>query len=230
MTKSNAKRKHRSKHSVLKTLLIVVLSIILAFLALTIGISGFTISSTRNNVHTIAQVEEQGIHADAIVVLGASVFANGTPSDILADRLEVAADLYKAGAAPTIIVSGDNRESHYNESDAMKDYCVELGIPSDAVYIDHAGYDTYASIYRAHYEYGANSVMVVTQAYHLYRALAIAQGLGMQATGVAADKGDYDNQMMYSIREAIARDKDFFQTLLKLPPEDATQPIERGDE
>ncbi len=230
MTKSNAKRKHRSKHSVLKTLLIVVLSIILAFLALTIGISGFTISSTRNNVHTIAQVEEQGIHADAIVVLGASVFANGTPSDILADRLEVAADLYKAGAAPTIIVSGDNRESHYNESDAMKDYCVELGIPSDAVYIDHAGYDTYASIYRAHYEYGANSVMVVTQAYHLYRALAIAQGLGMQAIGVAADKGDYDNQMMYSIREAIARDKDFFQTLLKLPPEDATQPIERGDE
>lgn len=230
MTKPNAKRKHRSKHSVLKTLLIVVLSIILAFLALTIGISGFTISSTRNNVHTIAQVEEQGIHADVIVVLGASVFANGTPSDILADRLEVAADLYKAGAAPTIIVSGDNRESHYNESDAMKDYCVELGIPSDAVYIDHAGYDTYASIYRAHYEYGANSVMVVTQAYHLYRALAIAQGLGMQATGVAADKGDYDNQMMYSIREAIARDKDFFQTLLKLPPEDANQPIERGDE
>ncbi len=230
MKKSNAKRKHRSKHSVLKTLLIVVLSALLAFLALTIGISGFTISSTRNNVHTIAQVEEQGIHADAIVVLGASVFDNGTPSDIRSDRLEVAADLYKAGAAPTIIVSGDNRESHYNESDAMKDYCVELGIPSDAVYIDHAGYDTYASIYRAHYEYGANSVMVVTQAYHLYRALAIAQGLGMQATGVAADKGDYDNQMMYSIREAIARDKDFFQTFLKLPPEDADQPIERGRE
>ena len=73
-------------------------------------------------------------------------------------------------------------------------------------------------------------MLVVTKAYHLYRALAIAQGLGMQATGVAADKGDYDNQMMYSIREAIARDKDFFQTLLKLPPEDATQPIERGDE
>ncbi len=109
----------------------------------------------------------------------------------------------------------------------MKNYCVELGIPASAVYIDHAGYDTYASIYRARFTYGANSLIVVTQAYHLYRALAIAQWFDMEATGVAADKGSYDNQWMYSVREALARDKDFFQTLLKLPPEDADQPIER---
>lgn len=211
----------------LRRILIIAFSLLLVFFVATIGINGFIIGSTRDDVHTIAQVEERGIHADAIVVLGASVFANGTPSDILADRLEVATDLYKSGAADAIIVSGDNRDSHYNESDAMKNYCVELGIPASSVYMDHAGYDTYASIYRAHYVYGANSLIVVTQAYHLYRALAIAQGLGMEAAGVAADKGSYENQLMYSVREALARDKDFFQTLLKLPPEDADQPIER---
>lgn len=211
----------------LRSIIIVALSMVVLFFALTIGINGYMISSTRNDVHTIAQVEELDLNADAIVVLGASVYADGRPSDILADRLEVAADLYKAGAAPAIIVSGDNRDNHYNESDAMKKYCVELGVSADDIYIDHAGYDTYSSMYRAHYVYGANSVMVVTQAYHLYRALAIAQGLGMSATGIAADKGEYDNQFMYSIREAIARDKDFFQTLLKLPPEDADQPIDR---
>ena len=80
---------------ILRIVLIATFSLLLAFLVATIGINGYIISSTRDDIHTIAQVEERGIHADAIVVLGASVFANGTPSDILADRLEVAADLLK---------------------------------------------------------------------------------------------------------------------------------------
>lgn len=153
-------------------------------------------------------------------MLGASVYADGTPSDILADRLEVASDLYLSGAASTIIVSGDNTDAHYNESDAMKDYCVKLGVPAAAVEVDGNGYDTYASIWRARNVYGAQSIIVVTQAYHLYRALAIANGLGLQAWGVPADKGDYDNQAAYSIRENMARVKDFFQTLLGVPPAD----------
>ncbi len=218
---------HKKKRpgSTLRTVLIVCLSLVLLFFGGSIGIYSYVIHSTKDHVHTIAQIEAQRIKADAIVVLGASVYADGTPSPILADRLEVAADLYFAGAAPVIIVSGDNREAHYNESDAMKDYCVELGVPAQDIYVDHAGYDTYASIYRAHFTYGAQSLMVVTQAYHLYRALAIAQGLGVEAYGVAADKGMYDNQTMYSLREVFARDKDFFQALLKLPPEEPDQPI-----
>lgn len=194
--------------------------------AVIVGLSHYVVDSTKDDVRTIAQIEEQGIHADAIVVLGASVYADGTPSDILADRLEVAADLYAAGAAPAIIVSGDNRDSHYNESDAMKAYCVALGVPEDAVQVDRAGYDTYDSIWRAQGVYGANSVIVVTQAYHLYRALSIAEGLGMQAWGVPADKGEYDNQTAYSARENMARVKDLVQTLMRLQPEDAEQPIQ----
>lgn len=182
-----------------------------------------TVASTRDDVHTVDALADA--HADAVVVLGASVFADGTPSDILADRLEVAVDLYAAGAADVIIVSGDNRDSHYNESDAMKLYCVELGVPADDVLVDHAGYDTYSSMYRARSVYGADSVVVVTQAYHLYRALATAQGLGMEAEGVPADKGAYDDQLSYSLREVAARTKDFVQTMLRVVPEDADQPM-----
>lgn len=198
-------------------------ALVVALGALVVFANVYTVASTRDNVHTIAQLE--GVQADAVVVLGASVFADGTPSDILADRLEVAVDLYKADAASVIIVSGDNRDAHYNESDAMKAYCVSLGVPEEDVYVDHAGYDTYSSMYRACYVYGAESVIVVTQAYHLYRALACAQGLGMDAQGVAADKGSYDNQLNYSLREVAARTKDFLQTLLKVPPAEPSQPL-----
>lgn len=199
------------------------LAIVVLAVAFVVVANVYVIASTRDDVRTVAQLE--GVGSDAVVVLGASVFADGTPSDILADRLEVACDLYKAGAARSIIVSGDNRDAHYNESDAMKDYCVSLGVPAEAVYVDHAGYDTYSSMYRAHYVYGAQSVIVVTQAYHLYRALASAQGLGMDALGVAADKGTYDNQLAYSLREIPARTKDFAQTLLRIPPAEPTQPM-----
>lgn len=201
------------------------IALLIAFVLATIAINAYCILGTRDQVHTIAQVQQSAVTADAIVVLGASVLPDGRPSDILADRLETAADLYFAGAAPVIIASGDNRDSHYNESDAMKDYLITLGVPADAVYVDHAGYDTYGSIYRATFTYGARSMLIVTQAYHLYRALMIANLLGSDATGVASDKGAYDNQKQYSLRDVFARDKDFAQALLKVSPEDAAQPI-----
>lgn len=218
-------REKVARKGILRRIFTVLLGAVVIFAAFSASVSAYILASTRNDVHTIAQIEESGAHAQAILVLGASVLPSGKPSDILADRLEVAADLFLAGAADQIIVSGDNREAHYNESDAMKAYCVSLGVPADDVVVDHAGYDTYASVYRAKHVYGADDVMIVTQAYHLYRALAIAQGLGMIAQGVAADKGAYDNQMSYSLREVIARDKDFLQTLFRIPPEDASQPM-----
>lgn len=163
-------------------------------------------------------LDKSTVPADAIVVLGASVYADGTPSDILADRLEVAADLYKAGAASKIIASGDNRTEHYNESDSMKAYLVKLGVPEKDIEADAQGYDTYSSIYRARFVYGAEKIVLVSQAYHLYRALMISNLLGANSLGVAADKGTYDNQTEYSIRDCLARDKDFIISILKLPP------------
>lgn len=190
-----------------------------------------TVATTRAQVRTVdafaREVQQQPV--DAVVVLGASVYPDGTPSDMLADRLEVAVDLYQAGAAKAIIVSGDNRSSHYNESDAMKAYCVALGVPSQDVFVDHGGVGTYESMYRARHLFGAQRIVVVTQAYHLYRAMFAADCLGMQAWGVPCDKGAYDNQRAYSIREVLARTKDFYAALLRLPVDTAGEAVSLND-
>lgn len=190
-----------------------------------------TIAATRGNVCTVARAAEmlEDRPADAVVVLGASVYPDGTPSDILADRLEVAVDLYREGAVRAIIVSGDNRSSHYNESDAMKAFCVEAGVPSKNVYVDHGGVGTYESVYRARHVFGAERVIVATQAYHLYRAMFAAECLGMETWGVACDKGAYDNQQMYSAREVAARTKDFYASLLHLPVNTAGETVSLDD-
>lgn len=190
-----------------------------------------TVTATRGDVHTVSRTAEilADDPADAVVVLGASVYADGRPSDILADRLEVAVDLYREGAARTIIVSGDNRSSHYNESDAMKAFCVEAGVPSEDVYVDRGGVGTYESMYRARHVFGAERIVVATQAYHLYRAMFAADCLGMEAWGVACDKGSYDNQQAYSAREIMARTKDFYAALLRLPVDTFGETVSLGD-
>lgn len=223
-------KKHRGARRVLVALLLLGLAAVAVVALANLA----TVASTRGQVRTVATAADElsGNPADAVVVLGASVYPDGTPSDILADRLEVAVDLYKAGAAKAIICSGDNRTSHYNESDAMKAYCVSLGVPSEDVYVDHAGNTTYESLYRARHLFGAQRIIVATQAYHLYRALFAADQLGMEARGVATDKGAYDDQLKYSVREIAARTKDFFVALLQMPVALEEAPIsldESGD-
>lgn len=223
-----------TKHRAVKRILITLLLMVLAAVAVVALANLATVATTRGQVRTVATAADElaGNPADAVVVLGASVYPDGTPSDILADRLEVAVDLYKAGAAKAIICSGDNRTSHYNESDAMKAYCVSLGVPSEDVYVDHAGNTTYESLYRARHLFGAQRIIVATQAYHLYRALFAADQLGMEAWGVATDKGAYDDQLKYSMREVAARTKDFFAALAHVPVPIEEDPIslnESGD-
>ena len=173
-----------------------------------------TVVATRGSVHTVPQVaaELAAAPADAVVVLGASVHADGTPSDILADRLEVAVDLYKAGAAR-----------------AVKAFCVEAGVPSEDVYVDRGGVGTYESMYRARAVFGAERIIVATQAYHLYRAMFTADCLGMETWGVACDKGAYDNQQMYSVREVMARTKDFYAARLHLPVDTVGETVSLHD-
>ncbi|MDR0514967.1 MAG: YdcF family protein [Coriobacteriaceae bacterium] len=155
--------------------------------------------------------------AQCILVLGASVLPDGTPSGILQDRLDVAIRLYEAGAAPKMIMSGDNGTASYNEVQAMKAYAVAQGVPSEDIFCDHAGFSTYESMYRAANLFGVERMVVVTQSYHLYRALYAANGLGIDAVGVPSDVRSYQQQLWFDLREVFARSKDFFQTLLKLP-------------
>ncbi|WP_303251182.1 vancomycin high temperature exclusion protein [uncultured Senegalimassilia sp.] len=167
---------------------------------------------------SIVSADEASISsADAIVVLGASVFADGTPSGILQDRLDDGIALYFAGVAPKLIMSGDNGTESYNEVRVMKQYAIAQGVPSEDIFCDHAGFSTYESMYRAKYVFGCQRIVVATQTYHLYRALWSAKSLGMQATGVPSDYHEYQKQLQYDIREVPARTKDFFKALFRMP-------------
>lgn len=167
---------------------------------------------------SIVNADEANISsADAIVVLGASVFADGTPSGILQDRLDDGVALYFAGVAPKLIMSGDNGTESYNEVRVMKQYAIAQGVPSEDIFCDHAGFSTYESMYRAKYVFGCQRIVVATQTYHLYRALWSAKSLGMQATGVPSDYHEYQKQLQYDIREVPARTKDFFKVLFRMP-------------
>ncbi|MDO4502010.1 MAG: ElyC/SanA/YdcF family protein [Coriobacteriia bacterium] len=180
------------------------------------GANALVMTATSDAI--VGQADARSRAADAIVVLGASVNPDGTPSDILRARLDDAVALYKEGAGRKVIASGDNRELHYNESQAMKRYLVEHGVPSQDVFCDYAGFSTYESMYRAKNVFGAKSIVVATQEYHLPRALFAAKALGMEALGVApAGEGAYDDQFSYDLREIPARAKDAVQALLNAP-------------
>ena len=146
---------------------------------------------------------------DCIIVLGCQVKADGSLSKMLRDRLITGVELYKRGAAPKLLMSGDHGREDYDEVAAMKGYAIENGIPSEDVFMDHAGFSTYETVWRAKEIFGADKVIIVTQEYHLYRALYIADKLGVEAYGVAADLSAYGGQYIRDFREILARNKDF---------------------
>jgi len=149
--------------------------------------------------------------ADAILVLGAYVFPDGTVSFMLYDRLNEAYELYTSGKAGKILVSGDHGRKDYDEVNAMKKFLIDKNVPEEDVFMDHAGFNTYESIYRARDIFQVKKVIIVTQEYHLTRAVFIARVLGLEAYGVASDQHDYGEIMkIYRLREVVARNKDFF--------------------
>ena len=155
---------------------------------------------------------------DCILVLGCFVREDGTPSAMLNDRLRRGVELYKSGASPKLLMSGDHGQTEYNEVQAMKRYAIDNGVPSEDVFMDHAGFSTYESIYRARDVFGAKKVLIVTQEYHLYRALYIAKSLGLEAYGVASDYQTYSGQTNRDVREVLARVKDFGTSVFKPKP------------
>ncbi|MDD2234278.1 MAG: ElyC/SanA/YdcF family protein [Desulfitobacteriaceae bacterium] len=148
--------------------------------------------------------------ADAVLVLGAYVFPDGTTSSMLNDRLSQGYELYKTGKAPKILVSGDHGQKDYDEVNAMKSFLKDRGVPGQDVFMDHAGFSTYESVYRARDVFKVQRVIIVTQEYHLMRAVFLAREMGLEAYGIASDKHDYGQAMkFYKVREIAARNKDF---------------------
>lgn len=150
---------------------------------------------------------------EAIVVLGAGLRADGTPSNMLEDRLKGAIELYKSGVAPVIILSGDCSGEDYDEVSSMKKYCIQNGVPESAIVRDDKGFSTFETMHNVVKEMGYKKIMVVTQKYHLYRAVYLAKRMGADAKGFSTDYRDYIflAQRKRDLREFAARMKDFFK-------------------
>lgn len=150
---------------------------------------------------------------DAIVVLGAGLKADGTPSNMLKDRLNGAIEIYKKGVAPKIIVSGDCSGEYYDEVSAMRKYCIDNGVPDGDIIRDDNGFSTYETMDNVVRRMGYKKIMVVTQKYHIYRSVYIARRMGANADGFSTDSLDYIflAQRYREIREMAARFKDFFK-------------------
>lgn len=162
---------------------------------------------------------------DCIIVLGCLVHNNISPSRMLKDRLTVGIELYRSGAAPKILMSGDHGRTKYDEVNVMKNVAVENGVPSEDVFMDHAGFSTYETMYRAKEIFGAKKVIIVTQQYHLSRAVYDAKALGLDAYGVSATLQSYGQESYDNTREAAARCKDFLYCIFKPKPTYLGEPI-----
>jgi SanA protein len=202
---------------------VVVFSVLFSVLACT---TALIVNQHVESVGTKYILNESEVpDADAILVLGAYVFPNGTVSTMLNDRLTAGYELYEQGKAPKLIVSGDHGQKDYDEVNSMKSFLKDKGVPNQDVFMDHAGFSTYESMYRARDIFKVQKLIIVTQDYHLMRAVYVARALGMEAYGVAADKRDYRGMGMYKLREIAARNKDFLWTKVIKP-----EPTFLGDE
>lgn len=200
----------------MKKILKIGLIIIFIVAVLVLSINFYVILSTKKQI--LKDSEYSNLKdIDCILVLGAGVWGD-RPSPMLEDRLNTAIMLYEEGIASKIIMSGDHGREDYDEVNIMKEYAIKKGIPSEDIFMDHAGFSTYDSIYRAKEIFEAENILIVTQEYHLYRALHIANSLDINAYGVNSDPRKYAGQVYREIREMIARNKDFVISIFKPKP------------
>lgn len=197
---------------ILKNAIIVIIIIVIIVL----GINLYVKISTNKQIIKEDEYKELS-DVDCIIILGAGIWGD-KPSPMLEDRLLEGINLYQNNVSDKIIMSGDHGREEYDEVNIMKNYAIQKGIPSENIFMDHAGFSTYDSIYRAKDIFEAKKIIIVTQKYHLYRALYIANQLGLEAYGVGADPRQYAGATYREIREILARDKDFIKCIFKPKP------------
>jgi len=184
-------------------------------LLLVLGINAVVVSGSSQFIFEDA---EQVPSAQAALILGAKVYSDGRLSHMMQDRADSALELYKTGKVKKLIMSGDHGTKTYDEVNTVKNYLLEKGVNPEDLFLDHAGFDTYDSLYRARDIFGADSLIVVTQKFHLPRAIYIGRALGMDVTGYAADKREYQGILWNETRETVSRTKAFFDVLIGAKP------------
>ena len=212
MKKASAKRKKMRPGRVLLVLLLLAVLAAAAVFVPNAIVRG-TQAKKIITVEEAAKLEK----ADCILALGCRVYASGSMSPMLRDRVQLALDVYNTGVSDKLLMSGDHGRTDYNEVQAMKDYLIENGVASSDVFMDHAGFSTYDSICRAKAVFNAQRIIIVTHRFHLYRALYIAERLGIEAYGVAAEDW-YAGNTRREVREILARDKDLVKCIFKPEP------------
>lgn len=197
---------------VIKWVIIFLIIIVIIILAINLYVK----ISTKKQI--IASDEYSNLKdIDCILVLGAGIWGD-KPSPMLEDRLLQAIELYNNNVSSKIIMSGDHGREDYDEVNIMKNFAIEKGVPSEDIFMDHAGFSSYESIYRAKEIFKAKKIVVVTQKYHLYRALYIANQFDIETYGVGADPRQYVGATYREIREILARNKDFVKCIFKPMP------------
>lgn len=188
----------------------------IVLLCIVFVINSYVVKTTKNQIVTNESISDLK-DIDCILVLGAGIWGEN-PSPMLEDRLNEAISLYKQNVSAKIIMSGDHGREDYDEVNIMKEYAIEKGVPSEAIFMDHAGFSSYESIYRLKEIFEAKKVVIVTQKYHLYRALYIANQFDLEVYGVNSDPRRYVGAAYRELREVLARNKDFIQCIIKPKP------------
>ena len=201
----------------MRKIVIVLLSLAAIGLLTIIFINGHVKAAGKERILTVEKASKLE-DVDCIIILGCGIYDDGSLSPMLRDRLLRGLELYNEGAAPKFLMSGDHGRKEYDEVNAMKQYAIDNGVLSENIFMDHAGFSTYESIYRAKEIFEAKKVIIVTQEYHLYRAMYIAEQFGMDVYGVPADLNEYAGQSMRDFREILARCKDFAMCIFKPKP------------
>ena len=197
-----------------------IISIVILIFISVVGAIAAIMIVQKNGQKNITTIESLNQNADAIIVLGAGVKDDGSPSDILEDRLKTAIEVYNSGVCSKFILSGDHGRESYNEVSVMKEYIINnCDVEEKNVFLDHAGFSTYDSIYRAKDIFEVENAIIITNEYHLPRALYLAKKMGINANGISSDIRNYLFIESYKSREKLAQLKDFvYVNLLKPEP------------
>ncbi|PIZ57039.1 hypothetical protein COY23_01985 [bacterium (Candidatus Torokbacteria) CG_4_10_14_0_2_um_filter_35_8] len=202
------------------------LSVISVFLISTASCIAINVSIVNKSEDFIYRDLEKVPDSQVVIVLGAKVYENGQMTDMLHDRVDTGLELYESGKAEKLLLSGDHGQKNYDEVNAMKKYVLEKSIPEENIFLDHAGFSTYESLYRARDIFGVKNAIIVTQDFHLARSVYTARALGIDAYGVNADKHIYMGVRKNIAREYLTRVKAFFDIhVLRSKPKFLGDPI-----
>jgi vancomycin permeability regulator SanA len=218
-TEKDHKKRHEDVWRLIKKHKWVLSGLVFIFLVLLWGPTIYANLSTRSGRYDISKTSVQNVPKNKVAIVpGAGVYPDGEPTPYLKWRIETAVKLYKAERVEKILMSGDNSTKKYNEPVAMKKYAIKLGAKDRDVVLDYAGYSTYDTCYRAHYIFRVTNATIVTQGYHLPRAVMTCNNLGVKSIGVDALRRGHDFTVNYILREWLSTGKSVFQLILKPNP------------